>query len=370
MKGKRSLYIQRNSIFWKLYLPDQKYNILFTTLLTVFGELLFVLEYYRHPNTFDSGTMLYFIVLMVVLGCSWLLINYYRLKPYYLSIVDALQTEDAAYSIQIVQGEQTREQHLVKELLRKQEATFLDALAELKRKQEIQYHFTLQWVHQMKTPLSVIDMQLQEALSSNKHPNQSLDEYDYYHLFSSMIEEKQRIEAGLELMLNSARLDRVELDLHIRPLLLHGLTRNMINRYKRLFIEYCIYPKLVGEATAETDEKWFMFIMHQLMNNAIKYSKNLPGNKYISIEISQNDRMTTVKITDDGIGIAATDIKRIFDPFFTGENGRMTGESTGMGLYLTKQICDRLGHKLEVQSELHKGTTFTLLIPAGGIHRI
>src|SRR5690606_3219603 len=120
-----------------------------------------------------------------------------------------------------------------------------------------------------------------------------------------------------------------------------------------------IFPRLYGEATAITDSKWLSFVMTQLISNAIKYCKDKDGNKSLDIQIYEIDQAVNIVVKDEGIGIPQADIKRVFDPFFTGSNGRLTGESTGMGLYLAKKICLHLGYTLNVQSVEGEGTTFT-----------
>jgi len=284
-------------------------------------------------------------------------------------LLEAIHSKEPLEAIYILHGEVSKEQELMQQLLVNQQRMYKTQLDAMERKREIQHHFTLQWVHQMKTPLSVLDMQLQQTADRLKQ-GKSLSTNEQADLSRSMSEETEKLNNGLDLMLSSARLDKLELDLHIKPVELHTVIREYINRYKKLLIQYSIFPKLTGEAIAATDQKWFGFIMNQLITNAIKYSKLKPGSKSLYIVIDQQSDVTSITIKDEGIGIAATDIKRIFDPFFTGQNGRMTGESTGMGLYLAKEVCQRLGHMLKVSSSQGEGAEFTLIIKESGIHRL
>jgi len=284
-------------------------------------------------------------------------------------LLEAIHSKEPLEAIYILHGEVSKEQELMQQLLVNQQRMYKSQLDAMERKREIQHHFTLQWVHQMKTPLSVLDMQLQQTADRLKQ-GKSLSTNEQADLSRSMSEETEKLNNGLDLMLSSARLDKLELDLHIKPVELHTVIREYINRYKKLLIQYSIFPKLTGEAIAATDQKWFGFIMNQLITNAIKYSKLKAGSKSLYIVIDKQSDVTSVTIKDEGIGIAATDIKRIFDPFFTGQNGRMTGESTGMGLYLAKEVCQRLGHMLKVSSSQGEGAEFTLIIKESGIHRL
>jgi signal transduction histidine kinase len=146
----------------------------------------------------------------------------------------------------------------------------------------------------------------------------------------------------------------------------------VINEHKKACIRYRIFPKIEAGAEAvwaETDEKWIVFVLGQLVTNAIKYSKPKEGAKTLTVTVRETEDECRVIVKDEGIGIAEQDMPRLFDAFFTGENGRRVSESTGMGLYLAKQICNRLGHRLEVASVLGEGTSVTLIVPRQtGIH--
>ena len=135
----------------------------------------------------------------------------------------------------------------------------------------------------------------------------------------------------------------------VKHYILHILTKE-----KRLFIKNRIIPKveLDKDLIVYSDKKWLKFIIEQVIINGVKYSKNY--GKYLTIKSRENDKYIIIDIIDEGIGISKKDIKRVFEPFFTGENGRNFGESTGMGLYIVKTVCDNLGHKVEIKSEIEK----------------
>src|SRR5690606_34822083 len=124
---------------------------------------------------------------------------------------------------------------------------------------------------------------------------------------------------------------------------------------KRLLISNRVYPENHGEKIIlESDETWLVSIMNQLITNAVKYSTGKAQKMIVSIQEN------SIKVQDFGIGIPVSDRKRVFHPFFTGENGRKYRESTGMGLYLVKEVCEKLGHQVEIESEIEKGTTVTI----------
>lgn len=206
-----------------------------------------------------------------------------------------------------------------------------------------------QWVHQMKTPLSVIELTAQ-----------NLDEPDS----SSIREETERMKNGLNTVLYMARLRTIEQDFHISPVNLSKIVHDVNRENKRFYIRNNVYPKLdiQKEAiTVETDEKWLFFILSQLLNNAVKYSTGKSGRVYISV--FERGKEAVMKVTDFGVGIPEADERRVFDAFYTGENGRKFRESTGMGLYLTREAAKHLGHRIELESKLGQGTSFQLIFP-------
>ena len=203
-----------------------------------------------------------------------------------------------------------------------------------------------QWVHQMKTPISVIQLLLQNP-----------DELDK----NSVSEEIERLKASLDTVLMNARLDTFEQDMQIEKVNLHSLAREIITENKRLFISKQVYPVIEVDENfvAATDRKWMKFVLGQLITNAVKYT--FEKDKKVYITASCHNSHMNLSISDEGIGIPSTDLARVTKAFFTGENGRKTAESTGMGLYIAKEVCERLGHELTIESAVGQGTTISIL---------
>ena len=202
--------------------------------------------------------------------------------------------------------------------------------------------FMNQWVHDMKTPLSVIHMTIQDE-----------DE----PIFDSIREETDRLTKGLETVLYMARLDSFEHDFYIEEVDLAQMMGQFVKQNKRLFIRSQVFPK-IGIAENQivvSDEKWLTFVFSQIINNAVKYSAG--KSRTIEISASMEQEHLVVQVRDYGIGIPAHDVERVFEPYFTGDNGRQYPASTGMGLYLVHEICSRLGHRITVESEQGEGTS-------------
>ncbi|MEC0253867.1 sensor histidine kinase [Paenibacillus lautus] len=207
--------------------------------------------------------------------------------------------------------------------------------------------FVNRWVHQMKTPLSVIQLTLDEV-----------EEAPAEHIR----EELERIRKGLEMVLYTARLDRFEQDFKVEAVGLRAAVSESVVENRKLFIRKGITPvfQIDDQITVYTDAKWFRFMLGQILTNAVNYSGS-PGKK-IQLTAEAAGKNIKLHIRDEGIGIAPEDINRVFHPYFTGERGRQYHESTGMGLYLVREIAHKLDHSAQLESTLGEGTTVTLTL--------
>lgn len=202
------------------------------------------------------------------------------------------------------------------------------------RTESIDYYTT--WIHQIKTPISVMQIILQ-----------SEDTEEHRELSAELF----RIEQYAEMALYYLRLDSSSSDFVFKEYNLNNIIRNAIRKFAPQFVRKRI--KLKYESTdimVLTDEKWLSFIIEQLLSNAVKYTEK--GS--VSIKVAEK----ILSISDTGIGIAAEDLPRIFEKGFTGYNGRTNKKSTGLGLYLCKKTSYKLSHKISVESEINKGSTF------------
>lgn len=243
--------------------------------------------------------------------------------------------------------EQTPISEALDQLLKNQYKHYQEQIKKLTSRQDEHLKFMNQWVHQMKTPLSVIELIAQ-----------NLDEPDS----SNIREETDRIKTGLNTILYMARLRTIEQDFHIKPVELGKLINEVNHENKRFYIRNQVYPHFTqGKKgiTVETDEKWLFFMVSQLIHNAVKYSKG--KSKTIMISIYERAGEAVLEVKDYGVGIPETDKRRVFEPFYTGENGRKFRESTGMGLYLTKEAAEYLGHRIELDSKVGEGSTFRII---------
>ncbi|WP_449537373.1 sensor histidine kinase [Ferdinandcohnia sp. Marseille-Q9671] len=306
-------------------------------------QMLVILSIFWFDGYRDIHLFFYVIFLnFFILGC-YLLYYYLSRRKLYQRLNQPLESLDDSFQ----KTDDTPVSIAFDQVLRNQYKLFQSQLESVEKEQEEHRKFMDQWVHQMKTPLSVIELTAQ-----------NLDEPES----SSIREETERMQTGLNTVLYIARLKTIEQDFHIKPVNLAKLVDEVNGENKRFYIRNKVYPKLEVEKeglTVETDEKWLFFILSQLINNAVKYSSGTSNR--IVISIYERGKEAILEVKDFGIGIPDADQRRIFDPFYTGENGRKFRESTGMGLYLTKETLDTLGHRIEMESEFGKGTTFRII---------
>ncbi|KAA8370895.1 HAMP domain-containing histidine kinase [Leuconostoc carnosum] len=200
--------------------------------------------------------------------------------------------------------------------------------------QDIQDYYAM-WAHQIKVPLSVLDLMNQtNTIDKYETSNQLLITNQY-----------------LDMMLHFIRLKSFHQDLSFEKINVQSLLRSVIQEYKYLFIHKDLDVSLSGfDLLIISDSKWLQFVFEQVIFNAIKYTSE--G----SIDIKcQNDHQVIIK--DTGIGIAASDLPRLFDKGYTGFNGRLENNASGLGLYMVKQILHNLGHDIIISSKVNFGTS-------------
>ncbi|MDP4092004.1 MAG: sensor histidine kinase [Bacillota bacterium] len=248
----------------------------------------------------------------------------------------------------------TYEQTAVSDTIRAIHSGYLTSIDNLKLDLQNRKHFISQWIHNMKTPVSVIDLIIQKSLSENDNPEDAI---------KNIKMENEKLFNGLEQVLSYLRLEEFSTDYEPEVVDLAVLMKNVINNRKTQFIYSNVFPRFgtsPEKVLVLTDHKWNEILVDQILSNAIKYSFAEDKPKNIYINLKQDIAATILTIRDEGIGIPPYDLDRIFEPFFTGENGRKSRNSTGIGLYICSLIAEKLGHKIEIQSSEGYGTTVTI----------
>lgn len=224
-------------------------------------------------------------------------------------------------------------------LLSLQEERRVQAEEKEEKYRELVDYYTV-WVHQIKTPIAAMRLILQGEDTESAQ---------------ELAGELQRVEQYVEMVLCYLRLKSDSTDYMIKEYDLDDLLKQAVRKNASIFIRKKIrleYEPL--ESRVVTDEKWLLFVIEQVLSNALKYTG--PGG-VISITL---EKPRTLCIRDTGIGIAPEDLPRIFERGYTGYNGRRDKKASGIGMYLSKQICDNLGHQIFVTSTPGVGTEVRL----------
>mgnify|MGYP000999058970 FL=1 len=207
----------------------------------------------------------------------------------------------------------------------------------LEKEKDLQEYFLI-WIHQIKTPITAGKL-ICDGDIENENVKNIKKELIYIEDYTNMA-------------LSYLKMANHNTDMDISLVNLDDIIKPLIKKYAILFISNNIkleYEKL--NVKVITDSKWCMVVIEQLLSNAIKYTKN--G----IVSISFNEKENYLEIKDNGIGIKDSDLPKIFDKGYSGFNGRQNQKSTGIGLFLVKQILDKLGQKVKLESKLGEGTS-------------
>lgn len=317
--------------------------IIFTGIVVIFGIL-----FYLYDIPFDA--IIYGCELSFVWCAVCLFIDFYKYyKRHKLLHINREQFFDDAEQLpehmDIIEYDY---QELAKELYQaKQELISKNRIA----KKELLDYYGM-WVHQIKTPIAALDILLQNT----ERMLYQLDEKEMMQKAISVSDMKMelfKIEQYVEMALNYLRVEDISSDLVFKKHELDDMVRQVIRKYAKIFISKKIKIDFkLTKACIVTDEKWFIFVLEQIISNALKYIKK--GQIFIYM------KEKSLVIEDTGIGILAEDLPRIFEKGFTGYNGRENKKSTGIGLYLCKNIMDKLQWNITVDSEVGSGTKIYL----------
>ena len=239
---------------------------------------------------------------------------------------------------------------LLKEIVQETGKSMLENVDRYKYLQEDYKEYIELWIHEIKLPIAAGKM----IIENNKS-----------EVTESINEELDKIENYIEQALFYARSNTVEKDYYIKKVNLKEIVNSSIIKNKRNLIQNKINIDIHDiDTIVYTDSKWCAFILSQIIQNAVKYSKE--DNKKIEIYAETKKESIILFIKDNGVGIRKGEISRVFEKGFTGENGRKNGQkATGIGLYLCKKLCDKLGLSLELNSEKDVGTEVKIVFPRG-----
>ena len=228
------------------------------------------------------------------------------------------------------------------QIIKMTEKSMLERIGEVQRERKEYKEYIEQWIHEVKTPITAMKL-----ICENNRCSFTRD----------LMAELENINRFTEQALYYARSEHTEKDYSVREIGLSNVVHGAIADNKYLLRQNNVTVTVEDmEYSIYSDDKWVRFILDQLISNAIKYRTDQPMLHFFAVK--ENDKII-LSVEDNGIGIPRSDLSRIFEKGFTGQNGRTIHSSTGIGLYLCKRLCDKLGIGISASSD-GKGTTISL----------
>ena len=271
----------------------------------------------------------------ILSGVLILTISYLRKNNFYKLFMDNLEKLDKKFLIlETLPEPTTYEEKIMVNSLYEINKSMIENIKISQKNINDFKEFVEVWIHEVKIPISSMVLKC--------HNNK--EKYD-----KSFFSQLRRLDNNIDEILYYVRSENTEKDFIITEIDLKEVIRSISLKNKDDLLENNIEFKVdLGTANVNSDKKWLEFIINQIINNSIKYKKE--NESIIKITSKENKDKVILEIYDNGIGIPAKDLKRVFDKSFTGTNGRDKVKSTGMGLYIIKNLCNKLGHNISIES--------------------
>ena len=327
----------------KLFLREKAITIL----LLLFG--IITIEIFLMAYNVGRFIKIYIPLILIGLYVISIVIEYFKKKKFYDNLLKILDELEEKYLItEIINTPNFLEGKILKNTLEQIDKSMLENVNKYKYMTEDYKEYIELWIHEIKIPIAASKM----VIENNKN-----------EVTKSIDEELDKVENYIEQALFYARSNTVEKDYYIRKVFLKEIVNESIKKNKSSLIQEKISINIHDlDLEVNTDNKWIVFILNQIIQNSIKYRKK--EESVIEIYANQGKENVILYVKDNGIGIKQGEITRVFEKGFTGTNGRLSNKkSTGIGLYLCKKLCNKLGIGLELNSVQNEGTEVMLIFP-------
>lgn len=321
----------------KQYLKNQ-IPVIFVNLMGMLALALFLLV-----NGNSIQTVLFVFMVWLITLTAYLSIAYYMRKRYLNKLLDMTEQLEERYLIpEIMTIPDRADEQVFYQIMKMAEKSMLEKIGEIQNERKEYKEYIEQWIHEVKTPITAMKL----LCENNRSP-----------FTRDILAELEHINQYTEQALYYARSEHTEKDYTVREIDLCDVVHSAIADNKYLLRKSNMTITIENiENRVYTDDKWVRFILNQIISNAIKYRTEQPVLHFSATKT--NDRII-LSVSDNGVGIPKSDLPRVFEKGFTGHNGRTGKNSTGIGLYLCKRLCDKLGIGLTAYSE-NRGTTISL----------
>ncbi len=325
---------------------------LLTIILIIFS--LATIEIFLMAYPFGNFIKIYIPLSIIFFGAIGILVEYFIKRRYYANLKNILDDLDEKYLItELIKAPEFIEGKILKQTLEEIDKSMTENVNKYKYLQEDYKEYIELWIHEIKMPIATSKM----IIENNKNT-----------ITKSINEELDKVENYIEQALFYARSNTVEKDYYIKKSRLKDIVNDSIKKNKNILIEEKVLINIHDlDLEVNTDNKWIIFILNQIIQNSVKYGKT---ESELNLEIygKQGKENVILYIKDNGIGIKKGEITRVFEKGFTGTNGRLSNKkSTGIGLYLCKKLCDKLGTAIELNSIYNEGTEVRIVFPQNSL---
>lgn len=319
--------------YWKNRIPFLLTNLICMVALTVF---LLVCD-------ISISAVLLILVVWALVLLAGLFLTYWKRDQQMRQLLGMAGQLSERYLIsEVMELPEQAEDQVYYRLLKMAGKSMLEQISEVKRERLEYKEYIEQWIHEIKTPITAMKL-----LCENHRTDWTKE----------LLLELEKTNRFTEQALYFARSEYTEKDYSVREMALAQVVHQAIADNKYLLLQNGMRLEVKAiQDTVYSDEKWVRFILNQLIANAVKYRAGQPVLRFSTCR--QQDQVVLM-VEDNGIGISPADLPRIFEKGFTGQNGRIVHQSTGIGLYLCKRLCEKLGIGISANSE-GKGTTISL----------
>lgn len=320
-------------------------SCLFLNLIGLISLLVFL---FSVGNSVD--TLKVIAVEWVIVVAIYFYIQYKNIKKIFDELIESVDNLDKKYLIsEVIKEPKYLEAKPYYYLFKKASKSMREEINSIKNGRKEYKEYIEQWIHEVKTPIAAIKL-IEE---NNKNPNSRF-----------VLRELESLDGYVEQALFYARSEEVEKDYLIKEMSLEESINKVIIKNKQIFILNKIDIEIEDiDKNVYCDSKWLEFIINQILINAVKYrTLEMPRVKIYTEDIKNGLKLI---VEDNGCGIPKNDIDRVFEKGFTGNNGRENNKSTGIGLYLSKKLCNKLGIEIHIESEENIYTRVMISFPKG-----
>lgn len=328
------------------YIKDKRYFFLIYFIIMFFVSLMMIISV---NEEYVISYILYMNVCLLVILILYISIGYYYRNKFYGELRYLMESKHDGIIVNLLQP-QNNKQRLIVSLLQKINEDYSSKLQELLDEKRDQQEFIMSWIHEVKLPIAASRLLFEN--SEGRSVDWLVDKFE---------DEIDKIDNYVEQALYYSRVDSFSKDYFVAEVDVNKIVRNSIKKYSKLFINKGIHFEMeFAEQYVQSDSKWLGFVIDQIIANSLKYTNE--GGK-ITICFEEDSKEKRLLIQDNGIGIKEEDLNRVFEKGFTGYTGRNHAKSTGMGLYLAKQLANKLGHTITMESEEGKFTRVIIHFP-------